>query len=272
MADGNRGRTENVQLCKIVYFDEGSITDFMQIVRGGEVETTSEITASDEKNKVAQIEGKIGASMPSLAKILSVFHASTSATGTVETTLNTQEIMKNIVKNTILTDFLGSIQKNSEAISIFRKYKITVQENSVSYLALITPLMTMIRSNSVIQSGDFNISVDKMDAAIKNAKGYYDFIGEECGTDSKKVIFRFNIKAFKNNYKVTDLLKMDLSIFAIKVSTTTLKSLEFNNEFQLQESHSVDNPSYTEEIPAHNNQEQDEPIDVYDVLLAGIES
>lgn len=38
-------------LCKIVYFDEGSATDFVQIVHGGGLKTTTELFKSGEDKK-----------------------------------------------------------------------------------------------------------------------------------------------------------------------------------------------------------------------------
>ena len=67
---------------------------------------------------------------------------------------------------------------------------------------------------------------------------------------------------------------MNLSIYAIKVGTTTLEKLNINNELNLDEKITIakDNPSYVEEIS--NSIEQDDKkkiLDVYDVLLAGVE-
>ena len=36
------------KICKIVYFDEDSITDYVQIVAGGSLETTTELLKSSE--------------------------------------------------------------------------------------------------------------------------------------------------------------------------------------------------------------------------------
>jgi len=67
---------------------------------------------------------------------------------------------------------------------------------------------------------------------------------------------------------------MNLSIYAIKVGTTTLEKLNINNELNLDEKITIgkDNPSYVEET--ENNSEQDDKkreLNVYDVLLAGVE-
>ena len=40
------------KICKIVYFDEDSITDYVQIVVGGSLKTTTELLKSNEKQEV----------------------------------------------------------------------------------------------------------------------------------------------------------------------------------------------------------------------------
>lgn len=50
------------KLCKIVYFDEGSATDFVQIVHGGGLTTTTELLESGEDRGSAAVgaEAKVG--------------------------------------------------------------------------------------------------------------------------------------------------------------------------------------------------------------------
>ena len=50
------------KLCKIVYFDEGSATDFVQIVHGGGLTTTTELFESGEDRGSAAVgaEAKVG--------------------------------------------------------------------------------------------------------------------------------------------------------------------------------------------------------------------
>ena len=38
-------------LCKIVYFDEDSVTDFVQIVAGGQLEKTTELLNQSQENE-----------------------------------------------------------------------------------------------------------------------------------------------------------------------------------------------------------------------------
>lgn len=108
-----------------------------------------------------------------------------------------------------------------------------------------------------------------MDNTIKNAKGYYEFVGM---CNEKNVIFRFNIKSFKNNYKATDLQKMDISIYAIRVGKSSVEKLNFNNEFEIEKNLSrKDNPEYQKKEKEPENKSNAEEPDVFDVLLAGVE-
>ena len=43
------------KICKIVYFDEDSITDYVQIVAGGSLETTTELLKSSEANERQEV-------------------------------------------------------------------------------------------------------------------------------------------------------------------------------------------------------------------------
>ena len=50
------------KICKIVYFDEDSVTDYVQIVAGGELENTTELLKSKdaEEEQNLQANGKVG--------------------------------------------------------------------------------------------------------------------------------------------------------------------------------------------------------------------
>lgn len=50
------------KICKIVYFDEESVTDYVQIVAGGELENTMELLKSRDTHEKqnAKLEGKVG--------------------------------------------------------------------------------------------------------------------------------------------------------------------------------------------------------------------
>ena len=124
----------------------------------------------------------------------------------------------------------------------------------------------------IVPAGEFDIAIEKLDNALKSAKGYYEFVGTK---GKSKVVLRFNINSLKNNYKINDLLKMNLSIYAIKVGTTTLSQLDVNKELDIDfYSRPKDNPDYTssEKKTSDDDTDKNRKLDVYDVLLAGVET
>ena len=265
-------------LCKIVYFDEDSVTDFVQIVAGGQLEKTTELLNQSQENGKTELGAKVGIGLSGVFRALMGFEGSASVGASIGASFNSNEMAKNIVKNTILTDFIDLVEQYSaeeqtepekKIIENFSGYTISAPKDSLSYIALISPYLSMLKSGSSVPAGEFNIAMDKLDNAIKNAKGYYEFLGEK---ESKKVIFRFNIKAFKNNYKAPDLLKMDMSIYGIRVGKSNLAKLNFNGEFEMDENSTLkDNPEYTKDNKEKLPDEYYKELDVYDVLLAGVE-
>lgn len=268
-------------ICKIVYFDEDSVTDYVQIIAGGELERTTELLKQSEKGAEIKGDAKVSAGISKVFKALVGLEAQASAETSMGASLNTSKMVKNIVKNTILTDFINIINNDSEknksgkgtkgSIKKFAGYNISVEKDSLSYIVMVSPYLSMMKSGTGIPAGDFNISVEKMENALKNAKGYYEFVASK---GRSQVILRFNINALKNNYKINDLLKMNLSIYAIKVGTTAIDKLNINNELDIDVSTiKKDNPEYeknTERDPDDNGKSK--LLDVYDVLLAGVEA
>ena len=268
------------KICKIVYFDEESVTDYVQIVAGGELENTTELLKSSEvyqKNN-AQVEGKVG--FGGLLKALLGWEANAAAGLSAGITFDSAKMVKNIVKNTILTDFINVIEEASDGkrvsklpkgtIKQFKGYKISAEKDSLSYMVMISPYLSMLKNETSIPAGEFNIAIDKLDNALRNAKGYYEFVGTK---GKSRVVLRFNINSFRNSYTISDLLKMDLSIYAIKVGRTSLSNLNVNKELGMNVSIiPKDNPSYRANSDLEENMSADAILDVFDVLLAGVEA
>lgn len=121
----------------------------------------------------------------------------------------------------VLTDFIDLLmigdadQNRHGAIRKFVGYTISAPKDSLSYVAVISPYLSMLKGGSGIPAGEFNIAVEKLDNTIKAAKGYYEFVGS-CG--ERKVIFRFNIKSLISAYPdityiaLGDILKLRESV------------------------------------------------------------
>lgn len=272
----------DTKICKIVYFDEESITDYVQIATGGEMEKTEELlnTKIITEEQHAKAEGKIG--FGGIIKALIGWETSANAGISGSIGFNGNRIAKNIIKNTMLTDFLRIIEKNTSleinaskskkgAIKKFQGYSISVEEDSLSYIVMLAPYLGMLKSESSIPAGEFNFALEKIDTALRNAKGYYEFVATK---GRSKVVLRFNINSFRNGYKINDLLKMDLSIYAIKVGKTSLDMLNINKELGTDFSIvNKDNPEYIEKADKSENDDKNTNtiLNVFDVLLAGVE-
>lgn len=190
------------KICKIVYFDEDSVTDYVQIVAGGELENTTELLKSRDAQEAQSVQanGKVGIS--GIFKALLGWEAGASADVSAGLSFNSSKMVKNIVKNTILTDFLKTIEDVSQGrtnsrlpkgtIKQFKGYKISAVEDSLSYMVMVSPYLSMLKSGSSIPAGEFNIAVDKLDNALRHAKGYYEFVGTK---GRSRVILRFNINS-----------------------------------------------------------------------------
>ncbi|MCI6648182.1 MAG: DUF6414 family protein [Lachnospiraceae bacterium] len=168
------------KICKIVYFDEESVTDYVQIIAGGEMETTTELLRSKE----GEASQKVGASgkggISGIFKALLGWEASAGGEAAAGLSFNSNKMVRNIVKNTILTDFLRimdeeNAKKTSKklgkgAIKKFDGYTITAEKNSLSYMVMVSPYLSMLRGGSV-PAGEFNIAIDRIENTLKNAKG-----------------------------------------------------------------------------------------------------
>ena len=268
------------KICKIVYFDEESITDYVQIVAGGELTNTMELLNSRnvQEEQTVKVSGKAGIS--GVFKALLGWEATAAGEVSGGLSFNGNKMVRNIVKNTILTDFLKTLEEANdstrgtsrlprETIKKFKDYKIKVEKDSLSYMVMVSPYLSMLKNESSIPAGQFDIAIDKVDNALKKAKGYYEFLGIR---GRSRIILRFNINSFKNGYTISDLLKMDLSIYAIKVGRTSTENLNVSKELGVElAAIPKDNPSYEEDSETDETS-SGRILDVFDVLLAGVEA
>lgn len=260
------------RLCKIVYFDEESVTDYIQIMAGGNLKVEERI--QDSEKSQTDVRGKAEVSV--IGKLMSLITVKAEMAAKAEAALSgtTEEIKNSVLTNTILTDFIALVeeekQQGNEIVRQFSGYRIYAPKDSFSHMLLITPYLSMLKGGTTIPAGDVSIVMDKMDNAIRAAKGYYEFVGEN--EQSEKVIFRFNIKAFRNNYRVADLLKMQVCLYAVYVGESKLSQLSAKKEFDIPFAE-VRNPDYDDAAEDANQatEDQEKEIGVYDVLLVGVE-
>ena len=86
---------------------------------------------------------------------------------------------------------------------------------------------------------------------------------------TNKIIVRFNINAFRNNYRIQDLEKMDLNLYCVKVGKGSISSLSFNAEFNL-EDNDDSQEGFANKIIESQKRKDTEQLDIYDAFLAGV--
>lgn len=271
---------EKANFLKIIYFDESFVADFMQIIAGGELKKTTEfiteVNSGIEGN--GAMEGSIGTEKNGLSKIFSFL---SGATVTAEAGVNanlsrkSDRIARNILENTLLADFIALLEadnrrsknKRCAGIKIFPKVVVRPEVNSFSYMMLIAPFLSMIDGEFPFKTGDgeaMRIDITKVEEAIEKGRGYYEFVAT---VNSKDIILRFNRSAFRNSYTMSDLPKMQLTYYAIRVGQIEKSDLQVQKEFEFGMTKASKRVDYA---AASEGGKTSSEIEVYDVVLASV--
>ncbi len=245
---------------KIVYFDEDSALDYIILKDGGK-KVTENITKFN-----GNLEGKLSAELgDSLdeemqTKIFdfvrkAIFNSNFGAAAKVDGEVN--KAYTSSLSNTVLTDFIRKSNRDKK-ITKFNNINIEVFKNSMAYYRLYTPYMELIEGAKNYQG----IDLTNLDNVLNNVKGYTEVIIKENNKNIK--VLRFNISTFRNNYKLSDILKMNLDVYAIKVGRIEKRKLELENEIKMEDR------EITAEEVLGNKSEEKNMVEVYDVILAGV--
>ena len=107
--------TSNVFL-KIIYFDEMFVSDFMQVIAGGELKKTtefiSEVNSEIEGN--ASMDAGIGTEQSGLSKIFSFLSGgkiNIEVGADANAMRKSERLAKNILENTLLADFIALLNQ-----------------------------------------------------------------------------------------------------------------------------------------------------------------
>ncbi|MDI6619328.1 MAG: DUF6414 family protein [Clostridiales bacterium] len=245
-------------IIKVVYFDEGSATDYIYICEGGKVDEKKDHIVSKSTALAAKAEAKAEAKF----KFFSFLSASANADTRAEVAREGNTIISKAISNTILTDYLSLVDtqdKQNRHIIEFKDCLLYPYPESFAFYKMLTPYMIMTEGKVDIGS-DMKLNVAMMDKALESGRGYYELIADQSGIKS---VLRFNIKAFRNNYSISDLVKMRLCYHAIEVGIIPESSLAMQSEFS----------QFNKEINGYQimgEEKQDDGIKVYDVIFAGV--
>lgn len=245
---------------KIVYFDEQAVFDFLELHQNG---IQSEIMKHVSENIVQlDAEGKVGMNLFTRFKIGLSGNASYQRSGVVESQITSTLLsnFKNIVTN----------KKNSSRVECIEKVKLIIEKDSPAFYRNITPVLDMIsditKMNSIADEDKINfngIEIKNIERTLDRLSGYYEIKGvRDEGVES---VFRFNISGLRNNYTLSDLTKMDVKLYGIKVGEVDAIDLSFNTMIDR-----LSNQNNSK-LGADFDEDQDNAkISIYDVFVAGV--
>ncbi|MDL2273205.1 DUF6414 family protein [Oscillospiraceae bacterium OttesenSCG-928-G22] len=244
-------------MIKIVYFDDSSATDYLYIYDGGKAIQTSE----EIKDKSKELASKTSAGLFAKLSWLPFIGGEASTELNADFSYKGQSLLTTTLSNTVLTDFLLKIENDQERIIKFAGYTVKAYKNSIAFFKMFTPYLTMTKSDVTSEGVSFDLS--RMDEAFESGKGYYEMIA--INSEGNKVVFRFNIDAFRNNYGIADLTKMDLSYYGVRVGKVDINMLDISKEFNFEQE------TINSAFDIENGFRTSNEIEVYDIMLAGVD-
>jgi Family of unknown function (DUF6414) len=242
-------------LLKVVYFDEDSASDYLDIATGGREATSSEKVKTRSTTMRASVLAELKAKFNWLPGL---FGASAKLQGGFDISSAGQSVLRKTISNTILTDYLARVEGDSR-IKRLDGIDVVAPPESMAFLKMYTPYMTITRTE---QSG---IDLAKLDEAFVAAKGYYELVGSTAGVDDS--ILRFNFGSFRNNYRLTDLPQMRLIYHGVKVGDARADQLGLDAAMISQ----PDLMPSAQEVLLGTESPARGTLPVYDILLAGVE-
>lgn len=240
------------QIVKIIYFDEDAAQDYLDIKNGGRFDWSTD----ENKEKISKIICEIDAKASGGFNILTLIKASLEGKTKIERDASLSKIVDSTLKNTLLSDYIKQAE-NDDSIRKFSDITIYPPENSFTMYKLFSSYLT------VVPKEQLPIDMEKLNVAVLGERGYYEMFVRE----DKNIIVRFNSKAFRNNYNLTDLTKMDLVYYGVKVGSYDRDRLGIDKEFQVSSKEKLDaNKLFDSEVESAKCN----LCDVYDIVLAGV--
>jgi len=243
-------------MVKIVYFDEASALDYIDIEHEGRRETKRQ----NGTNTKGDLEADIEAGTPKILDML------VKANGKVSGSAEAHRIVSNQITNTVLTDFFTTETKRSN-FTLFEGYSLRIPKDSATYAKTLAPVMAALKGDFSLELSEqeVDLEISKIGNMISELKGYSEFIASNGST---QYIFRFNDKAFRNNYGLLDMTKMSMSLYGIRVGAINKSELALGSLYT-QEVPLLDPQDAIDEI-SRENKDDVKKLEVYDILLSGI--
>lgn len=245
------------KMMKVVYFDETAATDYITIQNGGQIDWST----TENKERLAKIIAEIDVQAKGGFNLFSFIKSSLSGNANVNLDTNTSKLIKSTVTNTLLTDYISMASKDKN-IRQFHNDGVYAPKNSISMYRMYSSYLNIVPKEQI------PIGLEGLNNALLGERGYYQML-----LNSEKepsCVLRFNINAFKNDYSLADLSKMNLSYFGVKVGQCTKEQLSLEKEFEINTS--TNTPDVKKIVTGDTSKSFIQYLDVYDIVLAGVMS
>lgn len=250
-----KGKTSKI--IKVVYFDETAATDYITIQNGGQIDWTT----TENKEKLAKIIAEIDVQAKGGFNLFSFIKTSVSGHSNANIDANTSKLVKNTITNTLLTDYISAASSDKN-IRQFHNDGVYAPKNSISMYRMYSSYLNIVPKDQI------PIDLEGLNNALLGERGYYQMLLNS--ETEPTCVLRFNINAFKNDYSLADLSKMNLSYFGVKVGQCTKEQLSLEKEFEMQQQKKT--PDVKEIVTGETMILSNKPLDVYDIVLAGVMS
>lgn len=260
---------------KIVYLDEQAVFDFLELRQNG---IQSDIIKKVSETMVkSDIEGEIGMNFFTQLKIRLSGNASYHRGGVVESQItstllsNLKKIMGEEIKEKDEKKKKGQPKdKDKSKIVILSNIKLSIEKDSPAFYRNITPVLDMIKdieqlnSMTVDDKNNFKgFEIKNFEKTLDKLSGYYEIKGIDA--TNREMIVRFNISGLRNNYTLSDLTKMDIKLFGIKVGEVDSIDLRFNTMMDR-----LSNQNQSQLGIDFDEEQSNDRIPIYDILVAGV--
>ena len=245
------------KMMKVVYFDETAATDYITIQNGGQIDWST----TENKERLAKIIAEIDVQAKGGFNLFSFIKSSLSGNANVNLDTNTSKLIKSTVTNTLLTDYISMASKDKN-IRQFHNDGVYAPKNSISMYRMYSSYLNIVPKEQI------PIDLEGLNNALLGERAYYQML-----LNSEKepsCLLRFNINAFKNDYSLADLSKMNLSYFGVKVGQCTKEQLSLEKEFEINTS--TNTPDVKKIVTGDTSKSFIQYLDVYDIVLAGVMS
>ena len=188
---------EKTEFLKIVYFDEAAAQDYVDVTNGGRLDWSTQ----ENKEKIAKIVAEIEAQAKSGFNILNYIKATFQGKVDASASAELTSAFDKTIKNTLLTDYIQAASKD-EHVKKFENSGVYAPENSISMYRMYSSYLNIVPKEQI------PIDLEGLNNALLGERGYYQML-----LNSEKepsCVLRFNINAFKNDYSLADLSKMNL--------------------------------------------------------------